>query len=120
MGDKSIKEVASGADVPYRSMQNMLDGGLPYGSNLAKIAAYFGVPETHLFVDFEEFGPKRKPTPAEALAVISEALAAKPPATLPEAEDFNEREMAMLRAAVDAIKSQRPVSEIRKKRENQG
>lgn len=120
IGEKSKKVVSAESGIPYSTLFNMLKGHIADGANLTKIAEYFGVPETHLFVDFEEFGPKKKPTAQEALAVLAEALATQPQAApLPEAQDFDAEEMAMLREAALAIRESRSIGQTRKKREQQ-
>lgn len=63
--------------------------------------------------------PKASPTPQEALEVLAKAISMKPSAAaLPGTEDFDDQEIRMLQAAVDAIRSQREFSSARKKREN--
>lgn len=50
-GVRRLKEIAQGAGIPYRTYQNMEDGVIPQDDTLAKIAAYYCVPETRLFLD---------------------------------------------------------------------
>lgn len=83
---------------------------------LEATAKFYGVSPAAFFTDDVV---KIEPTPQEALEVLAKAISAKPAVLMPGTEDFSEREMSMLRAAIDVIKSQRPVSEVRKKREQQ-
>lgn len=79
-----------------------------------RIHERWGIPPTRLFGE-----PSQSlPNPQQALEVLANLVNSKPPAALPGTEDFDDSEMGMLNAAVEAIRSQREFSSTRKKREN--
>ncbi len=72
-GAKSMKEVASGADIPYRTYQNMVSGVIPRAEALEKLAKYYRIPVSNLFSDGNTPAP-RPPTPEEILSYLRGAL----------------------------------------------
>lgn len=88
----------------------------PEYDKLLDLSKHLGINPENLFETIGKI--PAKPTPAEALEVLRQAITQKQPDILPEAEGFDEREMAMLRAAADAIREQRSIGHGSKKREN--
>lgn len=80
---------------------------------LEKIGDIFNVSPATLFTDDVV---KIEPSPQEALEVLRQAIEA--PTPIPEAQGFDDREMAMLREAAIAIREARSFSKPAKKREN--
>lgn len=76
IGEKPLKEISAGSKVPYRSLQNMLNGTIAYGLNLKRLAEYFGVPETTLFFDSDLAAKAPAMTPQKALDVLASAIEA--------------------------------------------
>lgn len=69
-GERTQEQVAEGAGIPVRSYQRAEYGEIPQTPNLKAIAKSLGVPETHLFVDMEEFQPGRPDPRLELLRLI--------------------------------------------------
>lgn len=50
-GGRRHKETAAGAKISYRTYQNMLKGVIPQDATLAKIAAFYDIPQSAFFKD---------------------------------------------------------------------
>lgn len=114
-GNRTQAYMAEAVGISLSTYQKMELGNVPQAHNLEVLANGLGVPETRLFFDSDLV---TQPTPEQALEVLATVVKSKPPAALPGTEDFDDQEIRMLQAAVDAIRSQREPSSTRKKREN--
>lgn len=50
-GEKTMKETAAGAGIPYRTYQNMVKGKIPQSGTLDKLVKYYKIPASRLFED---------------------------------------------------------------------
>lgn len=113
----SQSALASAMGVDKHTVWRWEDGrSWPEYDKLLAISKHLEIEPERLF---ETIGKTpAKPTVQESLAVLVEALSQKSTSAIPEAEDFDDHEMKMLRIAAQAIREQRPPQSARKKRDN--
>jgi transcriptional regulator with XRE-family HTH domain len=102
-----MAQLAEQAGIPFRTYQSIESGERwPRVENLETIARTLGVPVSKLFQDSPPPAQPHRPTPHEALEVLSELVRAGPNPTSPDAERvISALEDPMARAVIlDVVK----------------
>lgn len=92
-GTRTQAELAELVGTPLVTYQRWEAGSIPQGPNRAALIKALGVPETHLFVDWESFTPKESAGRASLLAEILSFLGTA-----------NERQLRLTLDAVEDIR----------------